>query len=110
MAGTHPSVVSPAVSTGHVLDLGVDPAPVCSEFRQGPRPTRPAPSPTKKQGWEMGGKRAAPRVPEDTGVHAGALRTPWGNFTATPPVYIANRGLQQTSPTPQQRQEVSRGD
>ena len=109
VAGTHTSVVSPAVSTGHVLDPGVNPAPICSAFRQGTRPPRPAPSPTKKQGWEMGGERTAPRVPEDTGVHAGALRTPWVDFTSTPPVYTANRGLQQTSPTPRQRQEVSRG-
>lgn len=66
----------------------------------GDRPPRPAPSPTKKQGWGLGGKRIAPRVPEDTG----AQDAPWGDFTATPPVYTANRSLQQTSPTPRQRQ------
>ena len=36
VAGTHTSVVSPAVSTGHELDRGVDPALVCLSSVRGP--------------------------------------------------------------------------
>lgn len=87
--GAHPSVASPAVSTGLTLAPGVDPAPVCSVFCAPGRQRAPscqvdvqvvtqAPSPTKKQGSKVGGKRAClPGGPEDAGGHAGMPRIPW---------------------------------